>query len=79
MPFKFPIQDPKAIVMSSVAGLAAWKASNFAMDPTHIGMAITAATAGLAAPSNPQSKPNVAPDSHIQTAYVSNLEPKENN
>jgi hypothetical protein len=79
MPFKFAIKDPKAVMISSVAGLAAWKASNFATDVTHIGMALTAATAGLAAPSNPSSKPNVAPESHIQTPYVSNLEPKENN
>jgi len=78
MSFKFPIKDPKSVILSSLAGLAAWKSSNFATDPMHIGMAVTAATAGLAMPSNSQNKPNVAPDSHIQTPYVSNLEERPN-
>jgi hypothetical protein len=78
MPFKLGIKDPKSLALSSVSGLAAWKASNFALDPVHLSMVITAATAGLAQPVYPQNRPDVSPDSHIQTPYVSNLEPKEN-
>jgi len=71
---RVPITNPKALSLAAVAGLAAWKASNFAVDPTHITEAIIAATGGAAVPHNPPSNPGVQPESHIITPYVNNVE-----
>jgi hypothetical protein len=71
---RVPITNPKAVGLAAVAGLAAWKASNFSVDPTHITEAIIAATGGAAIPHNPTSNPSVQPESHIITPYVNNVE-----
>jgi hypothetical protein len=71
---RFPVGNAKAIGLSAVAGLAAWKASNFSLDPSHIVEALTASTAGLAVPHNPSSSPVNEADSHIVTPYVNNVE-----
>ena len=74
MGYRLPISDPKAMGLASVAGLAAWKASNFALDPSHLSAVALAALTGAAAPSNSSSKPNISADSHIVTPYANNLE-----
>ena len=71
---RFPINNAKSIGLSAVAGLAAWKASNFSLDPTHLVEALTSATAGLAVPHNPMSSPVNEADSHIMTPYANNIE-----
>ena len=74
MPFQIQPTNPKAMGLASVAGLAAWKASNFAVDPSHLIMVASAALTGLAAPKDSSSRPNVQAESHIVTPYVNNVE-----
>lgn len=57
-----------------MAGFTAWASSGFLTDPKHLGLAATAAVASSAATSTSSSKPNVAPESHIITPYVNNVE-----
>jgi hypothetical protein len=71
---RLPLNDPKAMALSSAAALAAWKASNFSIDPAHLMEVATAALAGGAVPHNPTSDPGISEESHIITPYQNNLE-----
>ena len=74
MPFKIDHTNPKTAVLGSVAGLMVWKASNFSLDPVHLGMVATAALAGSADP-KPYGSPLEDPEaSHMNTPYVDNVE-----
>jgi len=77
MPFKLPISDPKAVSLASVAGLVTWKASNFAVDPSHLTEVALAALTGGAVPHNPASRPDIAEESHIVTPYANNIESEQ--
>ena len=74
MAFKFPVSDPKAISLASIGALAAWKASDFSLDPQHLIFIATAALTGGTVPHNDSSKPNIQADSHIITPYSNNIE-----
>ena len=71
---RIPFKDPKAMGLSGVAALAAWKASGFSLDPNHLIEVATAAFSGAAVPHNPTSDPNISAESHIITPYQNNLE-----
>jgi hypothetical protein len=77
VPFKFPVSDPKAVGLAGVAGLAAWKASNFSVDPSHLTEVALAALTGGAVPHNPTSRPDVESESHIVTPYANNIESEQ--
>jgi hypothetical protein len=74
MPFKFDMTNPKTAVLGGLAGLVTWKASNFAVDPVHLGMVATAVAAGSATP-KPYGSPLQDPEAtHSATPYVDNVE-----
>ena len=60
---RFPINNAKSIGLSAVAGLAAWKASNFSLDPTHL----VEAPPSLLLPPLFCSTPSVTHWSHVYT------------
>jgi hypothetical protein len=72
--FKLHYSDPKAVTLGSIAALAVWKASNFAVDPGHLSMVATAAVTGIAAPEKGFGRADVEQESHIVTPYVNNVE-----
>ena len=54
--------------------MVTWKASNFAIDPVHLGMVATAVAAGSATP-KPYGSPLQDPEAtHSATPYVDNVE-----
>jgi len=71
---KFDFKSPLGVGSSLMSGITAWASSGFLTDPKHLGLAATAALASSAATSTSSSKPNVAPESHIMTPYVNNVE-----
>ena len=74
MPFKFDMTNPKTAFLGGTAGLVVWKASNFAIDPVHLGMVATAVATGSASP-KPYGSPLSDPEaSHMNTPYVDNVE-----
>ena len=74
MPFKFDMTNPKTAFLGGTAGLLVWKASNFAIDPVHLGMDATAVATGSASP-KPYGSPLSDPEaSHMNTPYVDNVE-----
>ena len=74
MPFKFDMTNPKTAFLGGTAGLLVWKASNFAIDPVHLGMVATAVATGSASP-KPYGSPLSYPEaSHMNTPYVDNVE-----
>ena len=74
MPFKFDMTNPKTAFLGGTAGLLVWKASNFAIDPVHLGMVATAVATGSASP-KPYGSPLSDPEArHMNTPYVDNVE-----
>ena len=74
MPFKFDMTNPKTAFLGGTAGLLVWKASNFAIDPVHLGMVATAVATGSASP-KPYGSPLSDPEaSHMNTPYVDHVE-----
>jgi len=75
--FKLHYKDPKAVALGSVAGLTVWKASNFAIDPSHISEVVLAALTGVSAPKQESGRADIEQESHIVTPYVNNMESEE--
>lgn len=73
MPFKIDPTNPKTAVLGSTAGLLVWKASNFAIDPVHLGMVATAILTGSASPKPYGSSLEDPEASHLSTPYVDNV------
>jgi len=72
--FKFCILDAKQLAIAMTSAFSTWAATGFQHDAAHLAyIAIGFITGGLVS-HNEQSNPNVAPESHIQTPYLSNME-----
>jgi len=72
--FRFHILDAKQLAIAMTGAFSTWAATGFQHDPAHLAyIAIGFITGGLVS-HNEQANPNVAPTSHIQTPYLSNME-----
>jgi hypothetical protein len=74
--FKFNIFDAKTLGIAMTSSFSTWAATGFQHDLSHLSyVAVGFITGGLVS-HNSMASPNVTPDSHIQTPYVSNIEDK---
>ena len=72
--FKFNIFDAKTLGIAMTSSFSTWAATGFQHDLSHLSyVAVGFITGGLVS-HNSMASPNVTPDSHIQTPYVSNIE-----
>lgn len=72
--FKFSVSDAKQLGIALTGAISAWAATGFQRDVAHLAYPIMGFITGGLASHNSMANPNVAPDSHIVTPYVSNLE-----
>jgi hypothetical protein len=72
--FKFSVYDAKQLGIAFVGAISAWAATGFQRDIAHLMYPIMGFITGGLASHNSMANPNVAPDSHIVTPYVSNIE-----
>lgn len=70
----FDIKNPVNMGIASTLGITSWANSGFATDPKHLILAAITSLTGIASPNQSMSKPNVAPESHIITPYVNNID-----
>ena len=72
--FKFSVADAKQLSIAFVGAISAWAATGFQRDLAHLTYPIVGFITGGLASHNSMASPNVNPDSHIITPYVSNIE-----
>ena len=72
--FKFNILDAKTLGIALTSSFSTWAATGFQHDISHLAyVGVGFITGGLVS-HNSMANPNVTPDSHIVTPYVSNIE-----
>ena len=71
---KFDVKSPINNGIAGTLGMASWANSGFATDPKHLLITAITTLVGVASPTANSNKPNVAPESHVMTPYVNNIE-----
>ena len=74
MAINFDVKNPINMGIASTLGMSSWANAGFATDPKHLIITAVTTLVGLSTPTTNTAKPNVAPESHIMTPYVNNIE-----
>ena len=76
--FKFNVGEAKQLGIALISSYGMWAATGFQKSITGLLYPVMGFITGGLASHNSMSSPNVMPDSHIQTPYVTNIDDKSN-
>jgi len=71
---KFHILDAKQLLIAFTSAFSTWAATGFQHDAAHLTYILIGFITGGLVSHDTMANPNIAPESHIQTPYLSNLE-----
>jgi hypothetical protein len=71
---KFHILDAKQLLIALTSAFSTWAATGFQHDAVHLTYILIGFITGGLVSHDTMANPNIAPESHIQTPYLSNME-----